>query len=87
MIKLRFNIWKWRMLGMLCIWLRDSGQRCYAWYGRHSPLMVLVDSSQMELAARLAERFGHNWEAYADKWDMLIPPVDPACLKPEDRIL
>lgn len=42
MIKLRFQLWFWKALGQLAIGLRDSGQRCYAWYERYSPMKIVV---------------------------------------------
>lgn len=42
MLKLRFQLWFWRSLGRLAIWLRDSGQRCYELYEQHSPMKIVV---------------------------------------------
>lgn len=44
-LRLRLQIKFWRSLGQLAIWLRDSGQRAYAWYEQHSPMKVITEHS------------------------------------------
>jgi hypothetical protein len=44
MLKLRLQLFWWRSLGRLAIWLRDSGQRCFTWYEQHSPMKIVTAS-------------------------------------------
>lgn len=43
MLKLRFQLFFWRSLGRMAIWLRDKGQRCFTWYEQHSPMKIVTD--------------------------------------------
>jgi hypothetical protein len=62
MMRLRLQIKFWKALGRLAIWLRDEGQRAYAWYEQHSPMKIVTDGKPQMCTHVYACPYAKMWQ-------------------------